>query len=140
MAKITTAKRFHRRQLFELLGGDLADLSVTPKVVGTETRTRTEVDEEGNETEVEYEVDVLEGVPLDSEAEKEITVTVRGDGVTPITQEELEALVADYAYDPDYGKSAEDKLLEAFDKNPNPTLQQTIAAVKALRRRGGPRA
>lgn len=93
-------KQFHTKQLFELLGGDLADVSVTPKVVGTE------VDEEGNET------DILEGIPLDSPEEKEITITVKGDGVTEMTQVELEALVADYVYDADYEKPPEELSLE----------------------------
>lgn len=81
MAKTTTTKRFHTKQMFELLGGDLADLSTN-------------------------------GVPLDSDQEKEITVTVKGDGETEMTQAELDTLVADYVFDPNYGKPAEEVSLK----------------------------
>lgn len=108
MATIKTTKQFHAEHLFELLGGDLADLSVTPRQVGTEMVT--EFDEDGNEIQVERPV--YEGIPLDSTEEKEIVVTVKGDGVTPVSQTELDALAADYVYDPDYGKEPEEISLE----------------------------
>lgn len=83
MATVTTTKQFHMEQLFELLGGDDADVSTN-------------------------------GFALDDPAEKEITVTVKGDGETPITQAELETLVTNYTYDPDYGKDPEEKDLDAI--------------------------
>lgn len=117
MANVITTKRFHVNQLFELLGGDESDLSTTPKVVGTETRieqqqTGTTTDEDGNEVpvyeDVAVEYPIYEGIPLDSDLEKEIVVTVKGDGVTAMTQAELDTLVANYTYDPNYGKEPEE--------------------------------
>lgn len=49
------------------------------------------------------------GIPLDADGEKVLMVTVKGDGETPITQEELDAIVASYTYDPDFGKTEEER-------------------------------
>lgn len=90
MATIRTTKRLQVQHLFELLG-QAADISTTPRVVGTQTVVVGE-DEDGNPVEEQWPV--LEGVPLDAPGEKEVTATNRGDG-TPITAADLEAAVAE---------------------------------------------
>ena len=40
------------------------------------------------------------GLALDADGEKVLTVSLKGDGVTPITQAELEGIVDAYTYDP----------------------------------------
>lgn len=89
MATIKTTKPIDPFELHTLLGGDLSDVSTTPRIVGEETRIQ--VDDEGNE--VEVVVPILEGIPLDSKGEKTITATVKGDGETPITEAELRAAI-----------------------------------------------
>lgn len=110
MATIKTTKKFHLRQLADLLGGDLHDVSTTPL--------------EGP--------DGLVGVPLDADGEKEITVTVKGDGETPITQEELETLVASYTYDPNYGLSVAAKRRRELAAKPTLTQPEMAEAIKML--------
>lgn len=45
-----------------------------------------------------------------------------------------QAIIDAYVYDPDFGKSDDDKLIDAFSKNPNPNAAQTAAALKAMLR------
>lgn len=99
MATVTTTKQFHTKQLFELLGGNLADLSTN-------------------------------GVPLNSAAEKEMTVTVKGDGETPITQTDLDAIVANYVYDPDHGLSTDQKRKKELAAKATLSASETAEAVK----------
>ncbi len=120
MATVKTTKRFNREQLFDLLGGDLADVSTTPQVVGTTT------DDDGNE------VPIYEGVPLDAEGDKEIIVTVKGDGKTPITQSELEVIL-DSAEDEDVvqtEREAKENEIETLLSKTNPTPADTMRALK----------
>lgn len=72
MPTIKTTKRIDAFEFHELLGGDASDLSTTP---------------------IEHPDGTIEGVPLDAVGEKEITVTVKGDGETEITEAELKAAI-----------------------------------------------
>lgn len=47
---------------------------------------------------------------------------------------DAQAIIDSYVYDPGWNKSDDDKLLDAFVKNPTPSAAQTAAAVKALLR------
>lgn len=75
------------------------------------------------------------GVPLDSTNEKEITVTVKGDGETPITQAELDALVASYTYDPNYGRTQDEIDIDDFLAKANPQTADLVKAAKAMGRK-----
>lgn len=70
------------------------------------------------------------GKPLDSAESKEITVTVKGDGKTPITQAELESLIAGYTFDPDSGLTPDQKRKKELAAKTDLTPSETAEAVR----------
>lgn len=95
----------------------------------TDNRPRVQLD--GKVINLNQLTQELGGVALCASA----TEVVAAEGVD-ITQAQLEAAILAHVPDPDYGKSADDLLLEAFAANPAPSAKDTAAALKVFMKRG----